>query len=82
MTKAKALYTVGYTTYVLGLQDAVTVAEILGRSEVYEEKWRKGEKPNTHHIYDNVKTDMGTIRLITDTFYNMAKLAGPPTEEA
>lgn len=81
MSKSKAIYAVGYTSYVLSLEDAVTVAEILSKAEVHEEKWHGGGKPNTQHIYENSKNDLGVIRLISETFYHMAKLAGPPTKE-
>lgn len=79
---AKAILTIGYTDYVMDLKDAVTVAEIMSRAERHEEKYVSNAE-NTVHIYEldgtssNARTS-ATIRLITDAFYRMAKMAGPP----
>jgi hypothetical protein len=72
-----AILNIGYDGYVLPLKDAVAVAEILGKAEMYEHKYRSGGE-NTHHIYAEAKENFGTIRLITDAFYQGAKLAGKP----
>ena len=72
-----AIITIGYNNYALPLKDAVTVAEILGKAEKYEEKYRQGTE-NTHHIYAENKDNFGTMRLVTDSFYQGARLAGKP----
>ncbi len=69
----------GYTDYVLDLKDAVAVAEIISKAEVYEHKYRSGQE-NTHHIYCNHEKEFGTLRIISHDFYNMCKLAGKPTD--
>lgn len=77
---SKAIIRMGsYTDYVVDLKDAVTVAEILSRAEVYEHKFRTGAD-NTHHIYSNHEKEIGQLRLISQEFYNMCKLAGKPTD--
>jgi hypothetical protein len=72
-----AIITIGYNNYVLPLKDAVTVADMLGKAERYEQKYRSGSD-NTHHVYPETKDDFGTIRLLSDAFYQGAKLAGKP----
>ena len=75
----KAIISFGYTEYVLDLKDAVTLAELLGKAEVYEEKYvRDGN--NTHHIYSNEKA-MGTLKILGESTYSMYKLAGKPTKD-
>jgi len=72
-----AIITIGYNGYVLPLKDAVVVAELLGKAERYENKYRSGAD-STHHVYTETKDDLGTIRLLSDAFYQGAKLAGKP----
>ena len=72
-----AVLTIGYNGYVMPLKDAVTVAEMLGKAERYEEKYRSGGD-NTYHIYSETKENIGTMRLLSDAFYHGAKLAGKP----
>lgn len=69
----------GYTDYVLDLKDAVAVAEILSKAEIYESKYRSGQD-TTHHIYSNYEKELGHLRIISHEFYNMCKLAGKPTD--
>lgn len=75
----KAIVSLGYTNYILDLKDAVAVAEMLSGAEQYEEKYISNGD-NTHHIYPATKL-LGTIKLISDDFYRMAKLAGPPPKD-
>jgi hypothetical protein len=75
---SKAILTLEYTNYVLDLKDAVIVAELLGKAERYEEKYRPHPEPNTHHIYSNDAHFVGNLKLLSTDLYNMAKLAGMP----
>lgn len=75
----KAILALGYTQYVLDLKDAVTIAEMISKAEQYEEKYVK-DADNTHHIFPCNK-QMGTLRLISDDLYRLAKLAGEPTKD-
>lgn len=76
---SKAVISLGYSKYVLDLKDAVAIAEMVCKAEVYEEKYTK-EAGTTHHIYPNTKT-LGTISLLSDDLYRMAKLAGEPGKD-
>lgn len=77
---AKAILRVGYTSYVVDLKDAVLVSEVLARAEIYESKYVKGGD-STHHIYENESKELGSISLIADSFYQLAKLAGKPVND-
>ena len=70
----------GYTKYVMSNSDAVLIADILEKAELYEQKWRKEEDGGTtYHVYDNDK--QFTLTTITNSLYSMAKLAGKPVKE-
>lgn len=77
----KAILRVGYTEYVMDLQQAITVAECIANSEQYTHEYRP-EGKSTHHIFQSdKKPEDCTIRVLTDAFYTMAKLAGQPAEK-
>ena len=70
----------GYIKYVMSNKDAVTIADILEKAELYEQKWRKEEDGGTtYHVYDNDK--QFTLTTLSGSLYNMAKLAGKPFKE-
>jgi hypothetical protein len=73
---AKVTFEMGYKSYVLDIKDALTLAEIVSKAEMYEEKYHGGGQDNTHHVYNN--DERFTIRVIPDSLYNMARLAGKP----
>jgi hypothetical protein len=76
---SKAILEIGYTKYVLDLSDAVSIVEKLSAAEVYEERYVQGGS-NTYHIYEGA-SNLGTLKLISDSLYNMARLAGKPSKE-
>lgn len=75
----------GYKSYVLDKQKALQVAEILENAEVYERKyWTEEQRKSmgvdyTHHVYPNEEGFV--MKLVSDSLYQMAKLAGKPTKE-
>lgn len=73
---AKVTFEMGYKSYVVDVKDALVLAEIVSRAEMYEEKYHGGGQDNTHHVYNN--DERFTIRVLPDSLYNMAKLAGKP----
>jgi len=72
----KVTIDLGYKSYVLDTKDALTLAEIVSKAEMYEEKYHGGGQPNSYHVYAN--DDRFTMRVLPDSMYNMAKLAGKP----
>lgn len=73
---ARVTVDLGYKSYVLDAKDALTLAEIVSKAEMYEEKYRGGGEENTHHVYPN--DERFTMRVMPESLYNMAKLAGKP----
>lgn len=77
----------GYRSVVLHTEDAVRVAEILARGESFEEKYRTKEEKErsgidsdyTYHVYP--QESKFTMRILPDSQYQMAKLAGKPGKE-
>ena len=77
----------GYRSLVLSTEDAVRVAEILAKGEAFEEKYRTKEEKEksgidadyTYHVYPQDKA--WTMRIMPDSQYQMAKLAGKPVKE-
>jgi len=78
---SKAILDMGYTSYVVDVKEAVLIAEILGKAEVYERVWGSASNNHeaSHHIYENDK-EQGNIRLLSDNLYTMYKLAGKPVK--
>lgn len=82
----KVILEFDYKKYVLDAKVAFTVMEILVNAEQYEEvyvsasKSPTGESQNNHHVYVPELRSRMNIYPITDTLYQMAKLAGAPTK--
>ena len=80
------IVTFGYTDYVVPTKDALTMLEILGNSERYEERYISkddkgntlGEAYHTYHVYANDSTV--SAKTISDEKYRLAKLAGKPVK--
>jgi len=72
----------GYKNYIMSNKDAVALAEILEKAELYEAKWIQskergnGEPDYTYHVYENDQ-QIG-MKVVSNDFYRMAKLAGKP----
>ena len=75
----------GYQSYVLPNKDAIALVDILEKAEVYEQKWipkeqrADGGEDYTYHVYDNERHV--TMKVISESLYRMAKLAGKPIKE-
>jgi hypothetical protein len=81
-SKTKAVVTVGYTNYVLDVDKALTLLELLAEAELYEDKWQKKEDGGTtYHIFDQEQDGIRQVKVLPNAFYNMAKLAGKPNKE-
>lgn len=78
---------IGWQKIVLGREDALKLVEILEKSETYENKyWSREDREKlgmteeyTYHVYPNDKEY--TMRIISDSHYEMAKLAGKPEKK-
>ena len=71
---------------VLSTEDAIRVADILAKAEAFEEKYRTKEEKEksgidtdyTYHVHPQDKPF--TMKVISDSLYQMAKLAGKPVK--
>ena len=75
---AKATIHLGYDEYVLDVGDALKVGELLAKAEKYERVYDNSSA--THYIYPNEDMEW-QLRLLSDEFYRMAKLAGKPPKK-
>ena len=74
---AKVVVEMGWgKSFVLDSEKALTLLEILKDAEVFEEKY----SAKTVHIYDNADRSL-SMKLLPDSIYRMAKLAGKPEEK-
>ena len=77
----KAIIKLGYKDYVLNVEDAVKIMELLENAERYETQYYRAEESETgesyhsHHIYDEIEDDRA-LQLLSDKTYRIAKLAG------
>lgn len=78
---AKAILNLGYGAYVMDMEQAVAISEMLAKAELYVSKYHREVKDSTHHIYENDSSELGTLKLVSDEFYRLSKLAGKPADE-
>ena len=75
---SKAILNIGYMKFVMDVDKAIRVMDLLGGVEEYEEKWRKPEEGGTtYHVFDT-NTDRLRVTIMPDALYRMAKMAGKP----
>ena len=81
---SKAIITIGYTKYVVDIEDAIKLSEILANAEMYEEKWRKSEEGlsgTTYHVWEQDAHVEHTLKVLPTSLYRLYKLAGKPEEK-
>lgn len=77
----------GYDNIIVSKEDAMALVEILERGEIYERKyWNQNERTArgidgdyTFHVYPNDKQYQ--MNIVSESHYQMAKLAGKPEKE-
>ena len=80
---SKGVMSIGYQSYVLDTQDAVTLFEILSKAERYEDKYRGSGNKNTIHVWeaDTDEQSKFSFMLLPNNLYRIAKLAGKPEDK-
>jgi hypothetical protein len=74
----KAIVTIGYTTFVMDMDKATALMTLVGNAETYDTKYHKADDGGTtHHVYD-MDVNSVSLKLMSDSMYSMAKLAGKP----
>jgi len=77
----------GYRKVVLNREKAMQLMECLEGAEIYEERYWSDDKRKelgmtetyTYHVYPNDANF--SMQIVSDSKYQMAKLAGKPTKE-
>ena len=78
----KAIIQLGYNQYVVDAQDALKVYEIINKAERYRSQYRSREDGGTvHYVWpQDDQDDIKDIRIISDSLYQIAKMAGKPED--
>ena len=77
----------GWNKFIMAKEKAMMLVECLESAEKYEERWwsedvrkEKGmDSTYTYHVYPNEASF--SMKIISDTHYQMARLAGKPQEK-
>jgi hypothetical protein len=83
----KAVIQLGYREYIMEAKDALVILEIIATAERYQQKYKSAEQGGTsYHIWKEggqatIGGDTGSLRLISDDHYRIAKLAGEPPKD-
>lgn len=86
----KAVIGIGYREYVMEAEDALALLQVVAKAERYAAKWRKEEGGGTGYYIWAASEDgepkghgqnVGSLRLISDDHYRIAKLAGAPPKD-
>lgn len=80
---AKVIITLGWKKYVVDAQQALAVADMLSKAEIYDTKYVKdGEDKSTtmHYVYPQ-DDHHWNMDIMPDNIYRMAKLAGKPEND-
>jgi len=75
----KAILNMNYTDYVLELEDAIRILEIMDKAEVYEHRYIHSTHTN-HYIFEQEAKSI-TVQLLPHALYTMAKMAGKPEKK-
>ncbi len=68
--------------YIVKSADALKIIELLERAEMYEDVWRKPEDGGTtYHVWGSAPEDLPSLKIVGDSTYQMAKLAGKPEKK-
>ena len=76
---SKVIVSIGWgSDFVMDADKALTLLDLLKDAEKYQDKYGKGG--NTFHIFPQEK-EIATLKVLSNSMYNLAKLAGKPEEE-
>jgi hypothetical protein len=80
---AKVVIELGWKKYIVDSQQALAVAEMLSKAEVYETKYAKDSDDKSvtmHYVYPQ-DDHRWMMEIMPDSIYRMAKLAGKPERD-
>jgi len=77
---------IGWSDVAVSKEDAITLMDILERSFAWESKYvskDKSDNGESHHVYYAYPNETQyEMKLVNDSIFNMARLAGKPAKEA
>ena len=77
----KCIVNLGWRSFVMDTNKALTLLELLDGCEVYEEEWHSNTSTTTYHVYPPEEHSLATIKLLPSNLYSIAKLAGKPEKK-
>ena len=79
---SKVIVNMGWNKeFVMDADKALTLLDLLENAEMYTEKYRSLEQGgSTFHIFPQ-DTLLCDVRVLSNNFYNLAKLAGKPEDK-
>lgn len=81
---AKAIVQLGYEHYIMDAQDALKIYEIIAKAERYKNVYRRQDEGGPlHYVWDQGgEQEMRDMRIMPDSLYRMAKVAGKPDQDS
>jgi hypothetical protein len=76
----KAIFKVGWREYVLSVEDATAMLDILTKAERYEKNFDRDKDTYSYHIWRDAEQMEQEMTLISDDRYRAAKLVGKREE--
>lgn len=77
---SRCVLSFGYKSYIVDTEQAVAVADMLCKAEMFEEKYQ-GNGVNTFHVWEQEEAGKFQITILPDSVYRVGKLAGKPEEK-
>ncbi len=77
----RAILKFEYTDYVVSMEDALRIMDILEKAERYESKYQNLSDGRAHHVWEEVIPEVRSLTLLPDNLYRAAKLLGKPEEK-
>lgn len=76
----KAIIRFGYDQYVMDVQDAVTMHEIMAKAECFKRDYRSRDNGGPlYYVWgQDADNEARSFEILPDNLYRMAKLAGKP----
>ena len=77
---SKCVVTLGYIDFIMDSEDALTLLDIVSKAERFKESYRDSKVGgHLYHAWEQDECESKFVaRLIPESLYRMAKLAGKP----
>jgi hypothetical protein len=76
----KATVNIGYKHFVMDVEKAITLLELLDGAEIFDTQWANSR--TAYYVYPQDNNDcIRELKILPDSIYRIAKLAGKPGKE-